>query len=375
VTTTAYLYPWDVLGDPAAAGYLAGLGVRRVAVAAAYHAVRAATPRHPAHRVVDARHAALYLPVRATVWRRQLVAPRPATAWTGHEDAFGAARAALAAQGLAVDAWVVLTHTGVGPGYTVRNAFGDAYPYALCPAAAPVRDYARTLVTEVLDLGRPDGLVVEACGPMGLGHQGTHEKTAGADWSTTDEGLLSICFCAACRELMRGEAIDPVGAAAAVRAAVGAGHTDLASALGDRADGLLSVRHAAVTGLRDAVVAAARAGGAQRLTMFADADPWATGPSAAVTGATDAVDVYLAAAWGPVPEAVARLRALRSAVGPAPRLGAYVTILPPTVAEADVLAQCWRELRAGGADELHLYHAGLASTARLTAATRALRAM
>ena len=63
-TATAYLYPWDVLGDPDAAPRIAGLGVDRVALAAAHHAVRAATPRHAARRVVDARHAALYVPVR-----------------------------------------------------------------------------------------------------------------------------------------------------------------------------------------------------------------------------------------------------------------------------------------------------------------------
>jgi hypothetical protein len=373
VRATAYLYPWDVLGDPAAAERVAALGVRRVALAAVYHAVRASTPRHPARRVVDARHAAFYLPVRPEAWHGRPVAPRPATAWTGHEDAFGAARAALAAHGLAVDAWVVLTHTAAGPDHAERNAFGDLYPYALCPASGPVREYARTLVAEVLDLGGPDGLMVEACGPMGLGHQGAHEKTAGADWSVTDEGLLSLCFCAACGDLMRSEGLNPAGAAAAVRAAVGRGHPDLASALGRRADGLLSVRRAAVAGLRDAVLAAARDGGIQRLAMFADADPWATGPSAAVTSATDGVDVYLAAAWGPASEAVARLRAMRAAVGPVPRLGAYVNILPPTVADPDLLAAHWRELRDGGADELHLYHAGLASTARLTAAARALR--
>ncbi len=42
----ANLYPWDVDGDPAAAGRIAGLGLTEVTLAAAYHAVRAVTPHH-----------------------------------------------------------------------------------------------------------------------------------------------------------------------------------------------------------------------------------------------------------------------------------------------------------------------------------------
>ncbi|WP_329374330.1 hypothetical protein [Streptomyces sp. NBC_01483] len=46
VTATAYLYPWDVVGDPAAAERVAALGVDSAALAAAYHSVRTATPFH-----------------------------------------------------------------------------------------------------------------------------------------------------------------------------------------------------------------------------------------------------------------------------------------------------------------------------------------
>jgi hypothetical protein len=40
MTVSAYLYPWDVDGDPAAADRIAGLGVTEVSLAAVYHAVR-----------------------------------------------------------------------------------------------------------------------------------------------------------------------------------------------------------------------------------------------------------------------------------------------------------------------------------------------
>ncbi|MBO8196509.1 hypothetical protein ITI46_33490, partial [Streptomyces oryzae] len=45
----AFLYPWDVAGDPQAPGRLAALGIQQVTLASAYHSTRALTPRHPRH--------------------------------------------------------------------------------------------------------------------------------------------------------------------------------------------------------------------------------------------------------------------------------------------------------------------------------------
>ena len=101
-----YAYPWDIVGDPAAPERLAALGVDAVALAASYHSTRAATPLHPAHRVLDVPHSALYLPVRAEAWGR-LVPPRP----PGPRRTLTCSRSdALRAAGLKVYAWTVLTH-------------------------------------------------------------------------------------------------------------------------------------------------------------------------------------------------------------------------------------------------------------------------
>ena len=70
----ANLYPWDVDGDPAAAGRLAGLGLAGVTLAAAYHAVRAVTPFHPGHRIVT-RDAAVYYRADPSRWRGTALRP------------------------------------------------------------------------------------------------------------------------------------------------------------------------------------------------------------------------------------------------------------------------------------------------------------
>ncbi|MBE1591272.1 hypothetical protein ACFPOI_12120 [Nonomuraea angiospora] len=209
----AYVYPWDIVGDPSAPDRLAGLGVEAVALAASYHSTRAATPYHPSHRVLDVPYPAFYLPVRPSSWSRLVPA---APTWTP-QDAYLQARDALKAVGLQVHAWTVLTHNShlgtANPDLVVRNAFGDPYPYALCPAHQDVLEYCEHLVEEILTVGEPDGLILEACGPMGFGHQSVHEKTSGADWTSADSDLLSLCFCTACADRYPAATRDRVRAA------------------------------------------------------------------------------------------------------------------------------------------------------------------
>jgi hypothetical protein len=360
--TAAYTYPWDLNGDDAAPERLANLGVDAVVLAAAYHSVRAATPRHPQHRVVTAESAALYLPVRSDAWAGDDLVPASAAPWAG-EDSFNRAAAALRAVDLPVRAWVALTHsTAIGlanPWACVRNAFGDVYSYALCPSNAAVREYARTLVGEVVRGSDVTQLVLEACGPLGVSHLGHHEKTAGADWSDTDLALLSICFCSACTTSLAPAGLDVEHLAASVRAG------DL-----PEAESVLQVRSEAARALREAVVSEARALGVTDIAMHAVADPWATGPAAAVTEPVAGIDTSIAPAWDLTPAAAERVRALRGAT---PRLAAYVTVLPPVPPDPDVLAKHWQTLVDAGADELHLYHAGLASDRRLDAIHRTLQ--
>ncbi len=72
--TGAYLYPWDVDGDPAAADRIAGLGLTGITLAAAYHAVRAVTPHHPRHRIVT-RDAGIYYQPDPARWRDARLRP------------------------------------------------------------------------------------------------------------------------------------------------------------------------------------------------------------------------------------------------------------------------------------------------------------
>lgn len=375
---TVYAYPWDVVGDPAAPDRLAGLSADAVAVAASYHTTRAATPHHPDHRMVAARTAACYVPVRPSVWKDSRLVPAEPD-WVTGSDPFGAARDALRGADLAVHAWVVLTHNSLlgaaHPDLTVRNAFGDRYSYALCPAAPDVAAYCELLVDEVMTQGEPDGLVLEACGPLGARHGGHHEKTDGADWTATQLDLLSLCFCAACRERYHARGLDATELAARVRAAVDAADppASVEVALGPLAAPVRELRVDIAASLAGRLVRRAREKRPDiRIATHAAADPWSTGPFATVAGGVPEVDCVVGTCWGSPEAAEAGLAALRGLAPPDVDIGAYVLALPPQPADPADLGALLDRLAAAGANEFHLYHGGLASTPRLAAIAQAL---
>ncbi|MEO3883931.1 hypothetical protein [Nonomuraea sp. B5E05] len=374
MVNVAYVYPWDVVGDPSAPERLAGLGVEAVALAASYHSTRAATPYHPAHRVLDVPYPAFYLPIRPSSWSR-LVPASPT--WTP-EDAYLQARDTLKAAGLQVHAWTVLTHNShlgtAHPDLTVRNAFGDPYPYALCPAHEDVIEYCERLVQEILTVGEPDGLILEACGPMGFGHQSVHEKTSGADWTSADIDLLSLCFCTACADRYPPNTRDQVRAAIDRTLPAETSPTTIDEALGRLADEVRTVRAGLSTSLRERLMAVARsASPTVPITLHANPDPWAAGAFAPLPSGEQGADVLVANCWGDPATDAARLTRLTELSGPGQRVGAYVLALPPRPADAEALADQLRTYAKAGASEFHLYHAGLASPQRLKAMREALR--
>jgi hypothetical protein len=391
-TVTGYLYPWDLLGDQEAAADVAAVGVDRVALAASYHSVRAATPRHPRRRVVDAHGAALYVPVENRAWAGQALVPRDAAEWTGTENSFAAAAQSLRTAGLEVDAWTVLTHSTylgrANPGFCVRNAFGEVYSYALCPSHPEVRSYARTVVNQVLELGKPDGLILEAVGALGFGHQNMHEKTDGADYGTAVRNLLSLCFCGACVQEYTARGMAAGELSALVRDSIRRAQrepdpADATAGGGSAPDtdtfgGLLECRWDAAAALLEGALAEAHSHGIGRIVVDTDPDPWSTGPFLPAQAMGRVQDrggsvVSVLQSWGSPAESIKKLRASRETAAPAGKYGAYVLTLPPKEASPGQWAQDWRQLRDAGYEELHVYHLGLASDTRRLALAEALR--
>jgi hypothetical protein len=361
--SVGYGYPWDYAGDPAAAPRAASLGLDSVAVAASYHATRAATPLHPEHRIHDAEHAACYVPVREQAWRGHRLVPA-VPAWDPDGESFAGAHGQLLAQGLQVEAWIVLTHNSAlgraHPDLVVRNAFGDLYPYALCPAAPDVQEYCLTLVEEVLGSAPLDGVILEACGPMGFDHAGKHEKTEFPQWDEVDRTLLSLCFCRACRDRYDSAGVDHDRLAQVVRAGVDTGSGTVEDRLGERlAAEVAAIRTGIARQLRELLVGRCRSvDPSVRITVHGSSDPWATGSFATVQPAVgDGVDGVVASCWDP-PAGSRRLKDLRVLAAPSTDVGAYLRLDRDWPA-GETTNRRLQEYLMSGMAELHLYHLGL----------------
>ncbi|GAA1170741.1 hypothetical protein GCM10009664_42720 [Kitasatospora gansuensis] len=355
--TSAFLYPWDVVGDPDAAPRLADLGLDRITLASAYHSTRALTPRHPSRRIVTARHSAVYYPPG----RRRGIGPYPQT-WIDSPDPFGEAGAALLAAGLDVHSWVVLAHNSrlgeENPRCTVRNAYGEHYPWALCIAQPEVVEYGALLAAEAAVRPGASGVELESCGWYGLAHLHAHDKIGGVPLGPVGQLLMSLCFCPSCSA---GYA-DAAALRAAELAALGPlwrgapDPADLADAVGrSLAADALAHRAAAARQFQSAAVSAVRSAAPPgfRILLHADPTPHHYGPNPGVE-----LDWLLGQVDGLVIPAALLPTAL-----PERRPG---TVLAANLGIIGGLGPIPE------ADELRFYHAGLASDADLAAVRQLL---
>ncbi|MGW2484380.1 hypothetical protein ACWCWQ_31645 [Streptomyces sp. NPDC001571] len=374
--TSAFLYPWDVLGDPDAPTRIADLGVRQVTLASAYHSTRALTPRHPKHRIVTAEYASVLYPPSELYWRGRELSPYAAGSWAPG-DAFGRAADALAAAGLDVHSWVVLAHNSrLGaehPGTSVVNAYGDRYPWAPCIAQPRVRAFLAALAAEAAVRPGALGTELESCGWYGLAHPHAHDKLAGVALDDTAQYLMSLCFCPSCAQGYAELGLDEGELRVRVRAAlepvwrggaVGASGTELLAAT-------LGFRAGAARALQEAAVAAVRGRGGAEFQVLLHADPraWRSGANAGVDaehvlGLADGVVVPCADG----PELLEPFVAVgcEGAV-----VAANLTVVSGMGGRPLSLADDAAWAVALGATELRLYHAGLASDADLEAVRRA----
>ncbi|MFB7211010.1 hypothetical protein [Streptomyces sp. NPDC056255] len=385
--SSAFLYPWDVIGDPDAAARVADLGVQQVTLAAAYHSTRALTPRHPGHRIVTAEHAAVLYPPDATRWAGRPLRPYEQS-WVASDDPFAEAAEALTAAGLEVHTWVVLAHNSrLGaehPDICVVNAYGDRYPWAPCIAGAGVREYLTALAAEAAVRGGARGTELESCGWYGFAHLHAHDKIAGVGLGDAAQYLMSLCFCPDCRTGYAGHGLDPDALAAAVRGALepvwaGAGSPETGRAgieqlLGaDLADATLQWRGKVARTLQESAVAAVRAAAEPgfQVLLHADPEPHRTGANVGVDP-----EHILSVADGVVLPCTGGDAAREAVLGPfAGRdgvLAANFSVVTGMGGSPATLERDAAHAASLGADRLRLYHAGLASVPDLRAVAGAL---
>jgi hypothetical protein len=256
----------------------------------------------------------------------------------------------------------------------VVNAYGDRYPWALCPAQDAVREYAVGLAGDVAELPGITGVELESFGWYGFDHLSAHDKTGGVKLTGAEEYLFSLCFCDACDSAYRAGGVDPDELRARIRwvldpvFAGGGGEPpdpDEAAAidalLGDLGGAVRAVRATVADGYRSAAVGRLRELRPD-LTVLAHASPQPhryhsfTGLDVARAG--ELFDGLVVNCWrglddltAAVPGGVAVHASLLAVGGMGGR--------PAELAEQALAAQ------AAGAAGVRLYHAGLAGASDL----------
>ncbi|MFF9672973.1 hypothetical protein ACF1GS_14835 [Streptomyces eurythermus] len=383
---SAFVYPWDVNGDPEAPARIAGLGVEQVTLAAAYHSTRALTPRHPRHRVVTAEYAAVLYPP-GDRWAGRGLRPYPAGRWAPG-NAFAEAAEALAAAGLEVHTWVVLAHNSrMGaehPDTSVVNAYGDRYPWAPCIAQPGTRAYLTDLAAEAAVRPGARGTELESLGWYGLQHLHAHDKTAGVSLGEAGQYLMSLCFCPSCRAGYGEQGLDADALAQAVRRALeplwrgtadDTGWPTVEKLLGeDTAAATRAWRDTTARTLQEEAVAAVRAAAPRGFRVLLHADPvsYHCGANAGVDPAH-----ILSVADGvvvPCTGGTALLAPFAAEARQGTVLAANLTVVTGMGGSPGTLAADAARARAEGATELRLYHAGLASDEDLAAVRAGLAA-
>ncbi|WP_030952728.1 hypothetical protein [Streptomyces sp. NRRL S-481] len=373
---SAFVYPWDVNGDPEAPALIAALGVEQVTLAAAYHSTRALTPRHPRHRIVTAEHAAVLYPADDR-WDGRELRPYAAGDWAPG-DAFGEAAAALTDAGLEVHTWVVLAHNSrLGaehPGASVVNAYGDRYPWAPCIAQPATRAYLTDLAAEAAVRPGAAGTELESLGWYGLQHLHAHDKTGGVGLGDAGQYLMALCFCPACREgyglsLIHISALEPVWQGAPSDG----GWADIEKLLGETlANTTRAYRDETARTLQEAAVRAVREAAPDGFQVLLHADPvsYHVGANPGVDPAhilsvADGVVVPCAGGTGTLTPFARQGK--EGAV-----IAANFTVVSGMGGSPGTLAADAAEARRLGATELRLYHAGLASDGDLETVRAAL---
>lgn len=211
-----YAYPWNFHDLDADVAHVRGLGADEISLAVSYHAGKFIHPGDPKARV--------YFPEDGTIY----FCPRKAYGGLAPQvSQLTQARDILAElclrSDIGVNAWTVLNHnTRLGMmrrDLCAQNAFGDIYPYSLCPSQPEVRAYGITLCADIADNYPVRSLLLESPGWLTYAH-GFHHEFAQVAPDQGLERLLGLCFCAACKSGAKAAGIDADGLAAQVRYAI-----------------------------------------------------------------------------------------------------------------------------------------------------------
>jgi hypothetical protein len=192
------VFAWDLRdeGIEPVLEFLADAGVTSIFLASIYHAGWFLLPHNQRRKCYMPEDGAAFFHPTASLYEATPLKPKVAQIAAG-TDWFAEVSRRLDRFGLRLTAFNLCNHsTRLGlqhPEHTVRNAFGDSYPNALCPASPAVRTYVRALAKDLASQYPLQSIYLEAPNYRGRRHGHHHEREL-APLGPLEVQLLDISF-------------------------------------------------------------------------------------------------------------------------------------------------------------------------------------
>jgi len=192
------LFAWDLRdeGLDSVLQFAADSGLTSLFLASVYHAGWFVLPHNPRQKCYLTEDGVTYFHPTDSLYDATPLKPKVARV-ADATDWFAELSARLGEYGLRLTAWTVCTHnTRLGlahPEHAVRNAFGDSYPHALCPASPAVRAYIRALCRDLASQYPLQSIFLEAPDYRGRRHGHHHERDL-VPLQALENELLGISF-------------------------------------------------------------------------------------------------------------------------------------------------------------------------------------
>lgn len=215
-----WMYPWDIadFGLENVVSEVAGWGLSGISLAMGYHAGKLLLATNPSRKVYFPEDGTIYFQPKKALYDGTFV-PKVASC-VMDAPSLDEVAAECRRQRLRLTAWMVCLHnTRLGrqePSLCARNAFGDPYPYSLCPANDLARTYIRSLLKDLTTNHHVDAVDLESLNYLGFQH-GYHHELNGFAVDPITAFLLSLCFCDACIRQAMSRDIDAIGLRELVR--------------------------------------------------------------------------------------------------------------------------------------------------------------
>ena len=202
MNASIWIYPWDLIdeGIEKTLDRLAESRLTSISLAVSYHSGKFLRPHSQNHKIYFTEDGVIYYNSKKDIFRDNNIKPEISRLAINDNILDNIINKAYK-RNISVIGWTVSLHNSrIGtkyPQFTVKNVYGDSYPYSLCPSNGAVVEYVSTLVRSLSEEYDLEAVELETPGFLPFIH-GCHHEMYQVDIRPTAAMLLGLCFCDSC---------------------------------------------------------------------------------------------------------------------------------------------------------------------------------